>query len=43
MKEIKVEDITEAVAKLCQKVNLELGDDVFSALEEARRAEGHDR
>ena len=43
MREIKVEDITAAIAELCQKANLELGDNVLIALKEARRAEGHDR
>jgi len=39
MREIKAEDITCAIADLCQKANFELGDDVLQALEQARRVE----
>jgi fumarate hydratase subunit alpha len=35
MKEIKAQEITQAVAKLCQQANFELGDDVLQALKEA--------
>jgi len=39
VKEIKAQDITRAIAALCQKANYELGDDMFSALKEARQRE----
>ncbi|MAG15405.1 MAG: fumarate hydratase [Dehalococcoidales bacterium] len=39
MREIKAAEITEAVARLCQQVNFELGDDVLAALKEAQRNE----
>ncbi len=39
MKEIKAQDITMAIAELCQKANYELGDDILAALEEARQRE----
>ncbi|MBI2854671.1 MAG: fumarate hydratase [Chloroflexi bacterium] len=39
MREIKASDVTRAVARLCQEVNLELGEDVLKALEQARRKE----
>jgi fumarate hydratase subunit alpha len=39
MKEIKAEDITTAVARLCRQANFELGEDVLEALEQARWVE----
>jgi fumarate hydratase subunit alpha len=39
VKEIKAQDITRAVAGLCQKANYELGDDVLTALKEAYQKE----
>ena len=39
MREIKVKDITQAVAQLCQQANFELGEDVLSALREAQQNE----
>jgi fumarate hydratase subunit alpha len=39
MREIKANDITQAVAWLCQQSNFELGEDVLSALEAARKVE----
>ncbi|MDP6577109.1 MAG: fumarate hydratase [Dehalococcoidales bacterium] len=36
---MKAAEITEAVARLCQQVNFELGDDVLAALKEAQRNE----
>ncbi|MCJ7769049.1 MAG: fumarate hydratase [Dehalococcoidales bacterium] len=39
MKEIKAQDITRAVAELCQQANFKLGDDVLTALKEARQKE----
>ena len=39
MREIKAKDITKAVAQLCQRANFELGEDVLSALREARQNE----
>ncbi len=39
MKEIKAQDITRVVARLCQQANYELGDDVLAALKEARQKE----
>jgi fumarate hydratase subunit alpha len=39
VKEIKVQDITRVVARLCQQANYELGDDVIAALKEARQKE----
>jgi fumarate hydratase subunit alpha len=39
MREIKVKEITQAVADLCQKANFELADDVLQALKEARQKE----
>jgi len=39
MREIKTEDITQAVADLCQQANFELGEDVLQALKQARKAE----
>jgi fumarate hydratase subunit alpha len=39
MRQIKAQEITKAVAKLCQQANFELGDDVLSALKEAREKE----
>jgi fumarate hydratase subunit alpha len=39
MREIKAKDITKAVAQLCQQANFELGEDVLSALREARQNE----
>jgi fumarate hydratase subunit alpha len=35
MRQIKAQEITQAVAKLCQQANFELGDDVLQALKEA--------
>ena len=39
MREIEAKDITEAVARLCQQANFELGGDVLKALAKARRKE----
>jgi len=39
MKEIKAQDITRAVVELCQQANFELGDDVLTALKDARQKE----
>ncbi len=39
MREIKAEDITQAVADLCQQANFELGDDVLQALKQTRKVE----
>ncbi len=39
MREIKAGAITEAVAKLCQEANYELGDDVIAALRQAEQTE----
>ena len=39
MKEIKAQDITRAVAGLCQQANYKLGNDVLVALKEARQRE----
>jgi fumarate hydratase subunit alpha len=39
MREIKVSVITEAVARLCQEANFELGKDVVAALEKAEQVE----
>ena len=39
MREITAGEITEAVARLCQEANFELGDDVVTALASARDAE----
>jgi fumarate hydratase subunit alpha len=39
MREIKASDITKAVARLCQQANFELGEDVLSALKQARETE----
>ncbi len=39
MREIKASDITRAVSRLCQQSNFELGEDVLSALEAARKIE----
>ena len=39
MKEIKAQEITQAVASLCQQANFELADDVLQALREARQKE----
>ncbi len=39
MREIKAKDVTHAVAQLCQQANFELGEDVLSALKEARKKE----
>ncbi len=39
MKEIEASAITQAVAKLCQEANFNLGEDVLSALEQAHRTE----
>jgi fumarate hydratase subunit alpha len=39
MKEIKASAITEAVAKLCQEANFELGEDVLAALKQALKSE----
>lgn len=39
MKEIKASAITQAVAKLCQEANFFLGEDVLSALKQARQTE----
>ena len=39
MREVEAKKITRAVADLCQKANFELGEDVLSALKEAREKE----
>ncbi len=39
MREIRAQDVTAAVARLCQEANLYLGDDVLQALEKARDGE----
>ncbi len=39
MREIEAITITQKVAELCQQVNFELGEDVLSALRQARQAE----
>jgi fumarate hydratase subunit alpha len=39
MREIKASEITEAVARLCQQANYELGDDVLAALKQAEQTE----
>jgi len=39
MREIKASDITESVARLCAEANIELGDDVYSALQKAEQTE----
>ena len=39
MKEVEARDIIAAVVELCQRANLDLGEDVLEALEEARRSE----
>ena len=39
MREIKTSVITEAVARLCQEVNFELGEDVVTALKKAEQVE----
>jgi fumarate hydratase subunit alpha len=39
MREIKATKITEAVARLCQSANYELGEDVLAALKKAEREE----
>jgi len=39
MREIKAQDIAQAVARLAQKANYELGEDVLSALSKAREQE----
>ncbi len=39
MKEIEASAITQAVAKLCQEANFNLGEDVLSALKQAHRTE----
>lgn len=39
MKNIEANAITEAIARLCQQANLELGDDVLKALKQAREVE----
>lgn len=39
MREIRAEDVTATVARLCQDANLYLGDDVLAALERARAEE----
>jgi len=39
MKEIKASAITQAIAKLCQEANFTLGEDVLSALKQARQTE----
>jgi len=39
VKEIKTQDITRVVAELCQQANFKLGDDVLTALREARQRE----
>lgn len=39
MREIKASEITQAVARLCQEANFELGEDVLAALKKAQKAE----
>ena len=39
MREIEASTITQKVAELCQQVNIELGEDVLSALRQARQTE----
>ncbi len=39
MREIKTKDITQAVARLCQQANFELGEDVLSALKKVQQSE----
>ncbi|MEE9583717.1 MAG: fumarate hydratase, partial [Dehalococcoidales bacterium] len=39
MREIEAKNITEAVARLCQQANFELGGDVLEALGKARQKE----
>ena len=39
MREIEASDITQTVARLCQEVNFELGEDVLSALKQAQQTE----
>lgn len=39
MREIDVKEVTPAVARLCQKANFELGEDVLEALKKARERE----
>ena len=39
MREIKASAVTEAVAKLCQEANFELGEDVLAALKQALKTE----
>jgi fumarate hydratase subunit alpha len=39
MREIKTSEITQAVARLCQEANFELGEDVLAALKQARKTE----
>jgi fumarate hydratase subunit alpha len=39
MRQIKAQEITQAVAKLCQQANFELGDDMLQALKKAREKE----
>ena len=39
MREIEASTITEAVARLCQEVNFELGEDVIAALRQAQQTE----
>jgi fumarate hydratase subunit alpha len=39
MREVKVKDITETVARLCQEANFYLGDDVLALLKKARQQE----
>jgi len=39
MRQIKAQKITQAIAKLCQQANFELGEDVLRALKEARQKE----
>ena len=39
MREIEASDITQTVAQLCQRANIELGEDVITALKQAQQAE----
>jgi len=39
VREIEAKTITEAVARLCQEVNYELGEDVVAALKQAGESE----
>lgn len=39
MREIEANTVTQAVARLCQEANFELGEDVLAALKQAQRAE----